>query len=175
MKVAIYCRVSKDEQNPKHQEETLKEYANFKKYPIYKIYTDYITGSKSSRPELNEMLFDARKGLFNIVLVWKLDRLGRSLKHLINIIEEWHKIGIDFVCTSQNIDTTTPHGKLTFHILGAVAEFERELISERTKLGQKKKRHLVGKRGPDKKDKPRRKAGYYRRWAEQRNKKMGVP
>ena len=164
MMVAIYCRVSKDEQNPKHQEESLKEYAEFKKYTIYKIYTDHITGSKSSRPQLNELLFDARKKLFKVVLVWKLDRLGRSLKHLINVVEEWHKIGIDFVCTSQDIDTTTSHGKLTFHILGAVAEFERELISERTKLGQKKAKN-IGKRGKDKGT--RRKSGYYRRWEKQ--------
>jgi len=161
----IYCRVSKDEQDPKHQEDTLKEYAKFKKYKIHRIYTDVVTGSKSTRPLLNELLFDARKGLFNVVLVWKLDRLGRSLKHLINIAEEWQKIGVDFVCTSQNIDTTTSHGKLVFHILGAVAEFERELISERTKMGLRRAKN-VGKRGKDRK--PRRKSGYLLRYARQK-------
>ena len=179
-KAAIYCRVSKDEQNPKNQEAILREYANNHNYSVYKVYTDTITGSKSSRPELNNMIFDARKKMFTLVIAWKLDRLGRSLKHLINITEEWYKAGIDFVCVSQNIDTTTAAGKLTFYILGAVAEFERELISERTKAGfyrdkdgvlrGRKSGNPVGKRGKD--DSPRKKSGYYRRW-ENDGKKMG--
>jgi len=179
-KAAIYCRVSKDEQNPENQEAILREYADSHNYVVYKVYTDVITGSKSSRPELNNMLFDARKKLFTLVIAWKLDRLGRSLKHLINITEEWYKIGVDFVCVSQYIDTTTAAGKLTFHILGAVAEFETELISERTKAGfyrdkdgvlrGRKTGKPVGKRGKD--DGQRNKSGYYRRW-EKANKKMG--
>jgi len=158
---AIYARVSKDEQNPEHQVEVLKSHSSESKYRVFKIYRDEITGKSSSRPALNDLMFDARKGLFDVVIVWKLDRLGRSLKHLINIAEEWYKLGIDFVCVSQNIDTTTASGKLTFHILGAVAEFETELISERTKLGLKKAKN-VGKRGKDKH--PRKKGGYYLRY-----------
>jgi DNA invertase Pin-like site-specific DNA recombinase len=172
-KCAIYCRVSTTEQNPKIQEDSLKTFASQQNIKVYKVYTDTISGSKDSRPMLNEMLIDMRKGCFNCVVIYKLDRLGRSLKHLITMCEEFYKKDIDLICTSQAIDTSTASGKLLFHILGAVAEFERELISERTKLGQIENRHLVGKRGKDKADKPRRKAGYYRRWAEQRNKKMG--
>ena len=112
-------------------------------------------------------MMDARNKLFNIVIIWKLDRLGRSLKHLLKIAEEWQKQGIDFICVSQNIDTTSASGKLVFHILGAISEFERELISERTKLGLKNAKN-VGKRGKDKK--PRRKSGYLLRY----QKKGGV-
>jgi len=166
---AIYVRVSKDEQHPDHQINALKSHSSQQNYRVFKIYRDEITGKSSSRPALNEMMFDARKGRFDVVLCWKLDRLGRSLKHLINIAEEWYKLGIDFVCISQNIDTTTASGKLTFHILGAVAEFEHSLISERTKLGQKNAKN-IGKRGKDKK--VRNKSGYYRRW-EKQGKKMG--
>ena len=106
-------------------------------------------------------MFDMRMGLFNCVVIYKLDRLGRSLSHLIGICEEFNNKGIDLVVTSQNIDTKTASGKLLFHILGAVAEFERDLISERTKLGLRKAKN-VGKRGKDKR--PRKKGGYYLRY-----------
>jgi len=157
---AIYARVSKDEQHPENQLDVLKTFASRQNYKVHKLYIDEITGRSNSRPQLNELMFDSREGLFDVVICWKLDRLGRSLKHLLNIVEEWHKHSIDFVCVSQKIDTTTPSGKLTFHILGAVAEFESELISERTKLGLKRAKN-VGKRGKDKK--PRKKSGYYLR------------
>jgi len=114
-------------------------------------------------------MFDARDKKFDSVVIWKLDRLGRSLKHLLNIAEEWHNKGIGFICTSQSIDTTSPSGKLVYAILGAIAEFERELISERTKLGQKYAVN-IGKRGKDKKK--RRTSGYNVRWANE-GKKMG--
>jgi len=159
--VALYVRVSKGDQRPEIQIDQLKSYSLNHGYNIVKIYVDVISGTKDSRPQFNELMFDSRKGLFNAVIVSKLDRLGRSLNHLINVVEEWYKNKIDFVCVTQNIDTTTPTGKLTFHILGAVAEFERELISERTKQGLKKAKN-VGKRGKDKKK--RRTSGYNLRY-----------
>jgi len=168
-KCALYVRVSTDDQHPENQIETLKKYVELLKWDIYKVYIDKISGTKDSRPALNDMMFDMRDKKFNCVVIYKLDRLGRSLKHLINICEEFYKKDISLVCTSQNIDTSTASGKLLFHILGAVAEFERELISERTKLGQRKAKN-VGKRGKDKK--VRNKSGYYRRW-EKQHKKMG--
>ena len=170
-KVAIYARVSTDTQDVDNQINELKTIALLQKYMVFDVYSDVVSGTKDSRPELNRMMFDMRKGCFDAIMIYKLDRLGRSLKHLITICEEFHNKGIDLIVTSQGIDTSTATGKLLFNILGSVAEFERELISERTKLGQKKNRHLVGKRHED--DKPRRKAGYYQRWANERNKKMG--
>jgi DNA invertase Pin-like site-specific DNA recombinase len=168
-KCAIYCRVSTSEQNLDNQVDLLKIFALQQNIMVYRVYKEKISGTKDSRPELNELMFDMRKKLFNCVIIYKLDRLGRSLKHLITICEEFHNKGIDLIVTSQNIDTSTATGKLLFNILGAVAEFERELISERTKLGQMKAKN-IGKRGKDKK--VRMKSGYYRRW-ENHSKKMG--
>ena len=159
---AIYCRVSKGDQEPEHQIKACKTFSSQQNIKVYNVYVDETSGAKSSRPELNHLMFDMRKGLFNTVIVWKLDRLGRSLKHLLNIVDEFEKRNIDFICTSQNFDTSTSHGKLVFRIIGAMAEFERELISERTKEGLKNAKN-VGKRGKDKR--PRKKSGYYLRHA----------
>jgi len=145
-----------------NQIQACKDYCSRMDFEIVDIYADKVSGVKASRPELNRLLFDMRKGLFDVVVVWKLDRLGRSLQHLLKLVNEFKNKNIDFVCVSQNIDTTSASGKFTFHILGAVAEFERELISERTKEGLKHAKN-VGKRGKDKK--PRKKAGYYLRHA----------
>jgi len=169
IKVAIYVRVSTQDQNPELQEDELRKIANIRNYEVYDVYTDKVSGTKDSRPDLNRMMFDMRKGCFNAVMIYKLDRLGRSLKHLITVCEEFHNKGIDLIVTSQGIDTSTATGKLLFNILGSVAEFERELISERTKLGQRKAKN-VGKRGKDKKK--RRTSGYVNRWVNQ-GKKMG--
>ena len=158
---AIYVRVSKEEQNENNQIDPLKTFAFLQNINVTKVYIDKISGIKDSRPALNNMMFDMRKGLFNCVIVYKLDRLGRSLGHLITICEEFNNKGIDLLVSSQGIDTKTASGKLLFHILGAIAEFERELISERTKAGLKKAKN-VGKRGKDRK--PRRKSGYYMRY-----------
>ena len=159
--IAIYARVSTEDQDLQHQVDELKNIALLQKYMVHDVYTDTISGTKDSRPELNRLMFDMRKGLFNAVMIYKLDRLGRSLKHLITICEEFHNKGIDLIVTSQGIDTSTATGKLLFNILGSVAEFERELISERTKLGMKKALN-VGKRGKDKGQ--RKKGGYYLRY-----------
>lgn len=158
MKIAIYCRVSTEEQDPKKQELELLEFAKLRGFEVIRIYTDIISGSKDSRPELNNLMQDAYNGLFNGVLIWKLDRLGRSLQHLISIVNKFDLWHINLICKTQDIDTSTPNGKLLFHIFGAVAEFERELIRERTKMGLKKAKN-VGKRGKDKH--PRKKGGYF--------------
>jgi len=160
-KCALYVRVSKEDQHPENQIDELKRYVELLKWQIYKVYIDKISGTKSSRPELNNMLIDMREGLFNAIVIYKLDRMGRSLKHLITVCEELNNKNIALVVTSQNIDTSTASGKLLFHILGAVAEFEAQLISERTKLGLKKAKN-VGKRGKDRKK--RKTSGYNLRY-----------
>jgi len=158
---AIYARVSTEEQNPQIQIDELKTISSQQNYMVFDIYVDKVSGTKSSRPELMRLLKDAKNKRFDVVLCYKLDRLGRSLQHLIKIISYFQKWDVDFICTSQNIDTTTSSGRLVFHIFAAIAEFERELISERTKLGMKKAKN-VGKRGKDKKK--RKKGGYYLRY-----------
>ena len=160
MNVAIYCRVSTRDQHPEIQEKALIEYAERQGYHVFQVYTDKTSGKKRSRPALNELLFDMREGHFKAILCTKLDRLGRSLKHLINIAQECYNKDVGLIFINQQIDTTTSQGKLFFHILGAVAEFEAELISERTKEGLKNAEG-VGKRGKDKR--PRNKSGYYLR------------
>jgi len=157
---AIYSRVSTSEQKPEKQVDVLKTFSSQQNLKVEKIYIDEISGTKSSRPQLDLMLQDMRQGCFNCILIYKLDRLGRSLSHLITILEELHNKNVDLIVSSMNIDTKTAQGKLLFNIMGAVAEFERELISERTKMGLRKAKN-VGKRGKDKK--PRSKSGYYLR------------
>jgi len=168
MKVALYCRVSKEEQIPENQEFELSDYAKNRDFEIYKTYTDKISGVKDSRPALNELMTDARNKCFDAVIVWKLDRLGRSLQHLIQIIQEWKNLNIDFICKTEPIDTTSASGELIFHIFGAIAQFERQLITERINLGldraRKQGKHIGRPKG--KKDtKIRRKSGYYQRWS----------
>jgi len=158
---AIYARVSTEEQNPENQVKELKIVSSQQNYMIYDVYVDKVSGSKSTRPELMRLMKDAKDKRFDVVLCWKLDRLGRSLQHLIKLVNYFRQWQIDFICTTQHIDTTTPSGKLVFHIMAALAEFERELISERTKLGLKNAKN-VGKRGKDKKK--RKKGGYYLRY-----------
>lgn len=157
MKCGIYARVSTSEQNVEKQVKELKRYAFQQNYNVHKVYIDKESGTKASRPALMEMIKDAHDKKFKVVVVWKLDRLGRSLQHLIKVINYFNSWGIDFICTTQHIDTTTSGGKFVFHVMGAMAEFERDLISERTKLGLRHARN-VGKRG---KDKGRRKIGGY--------------
>jgi len=161
MKAALYTRISTTDQDSTAQELELRRYAQANNYEVYKVYSDVISGSESSRPALNELMFDSRKKLFDVVICYKLDRLGRSLQHLLNIAEEWQKQGIGFICTSQGIETVTPSGRLVYGILGAISEFERTLISERTKLGLKHAKN-VGQRGKDRH--PRKKTGYYMRY-----------
>ncbi len=122
-----YIRVSKYEQMEALHREALE------KAQCDKIYMNKITGSKFERKDLDRALAFIRPG--NTFVVWKLDRAGRSLKHLIELLNKLQEQGIDFVSLTEKIGTTTPGGKLIFHIMGALAEFERDLIRERTNAG----------------------------------------
>lgn len=124
-----YARVSTKDQKLQLQEDALK------KYGCEKIFTDVISGVKSERPGLDKALKYAREG--DMLVVWKLDRLGRSIKHLIELINSLNERKISFTSLQENIDTSTSTGKLIFHMFGALAEFERDLIIERTEAGLK--------------------------------------
>ena len=156
MKVAIYCRVSTEEQDADTQERICTDFCNSKGFEIYRVYKDIMSGKTTSRPEFNLMLEDMRSRKFNCVMVTKLDRIGRSLQHLLSLFEEFSSKSIHFIATTQNIDTSSAAGKLQMHIMGAFAEFERNIISERTKESRNGKASW-GKRGKDKK--PRQKKG----------------
>lgn len=140
-KKAIYTRVSTSRQNVENQIQKLKQYAEVRNWEIAGIYRDKaVSGRKKSRPELNRLKNDIKKGKINAVLVWKLDRLGRSVKDLIHLIEFFDKHNCAFISYNNNIDTTTSEGRLLFHIIGAFAEFESNLISERTHLSYERKK-----------------------------------
>lgn len=134
-RVAIYARVSTDDQKADLQLDALRQYAQARGVEVYREYVDFISGAKESRPALNEMLADARRGKFSAVAVWKIDRLGRSVAHLLTILSELQTLGVAFVSLQEAIDTATPAGKMVFTFLGAVAEFERAIIAERVKAG----------------------------------------
>lgn len=160
MKAAIYCRVSTQEQNIESQEKACTEYCKRHGIEIYGIYSDKgVSGALVKRPAFNELQIDMRSYKFNCIVVTKLDRIGRSVNHLVNLFEEFNNKGVHFVATTQDFDTSTPAGKFMLHMLWAVADFERSLISERTKEGQKysPNRDRIGKRGPDKNTRQRRK------------------
>jgi DNA invertase Pin-like site-specific DNA recombinase len=144
-RAAIYVRVSTTEQDTEGQETELREYAERRGWN-YEVYRDKgQSGAKSDRPELTRLLADLRRRKLDIVVVWALDRLARSLRQLLEIAEQCQSLGVDLVSLRQNIDTTLPAGRLTFQILGAVAEFEREMLRERVKAGMAQARR-TGKR-----------------------------
>jgi DNA invertase Pin-like site-specific DNA recombinase len=137
MRVAIYARVSTTNgQSPEMQLSELREYASRRGWEIYGEYVDSgVSGSKESRPELNRLMSDVHQRRFDVVLCWKVDRFGRSLKHLVNALDDLDSYGVAFVSLRDNLDLSTPSGRLMFQIIGAMAEFERSLIQERVRAG----------------------------------------
>lgn len=137
-KVALYARVSTTDkgQNPEMQLRELREYARRRKWKVSAEYVDTgISGSKQSRPRLDELMKAAHRGKFDVVCVWKFDRFARSVSHLLHALETFKATGIEFCSYSEQLDTSTPAGKMVFTVLGAVAELERSLIVERVKAG----------------------------------------
>jgi DNA invertase Pin-like site-specific DNA recombinase len=136
-RVALYARVSTlNGQDPEMQLSELREYASRRGWSITREYVDQgISGSQESRPQLNELVADAHRRKFDAVLVWKIDRFGRSLKHLVNALADLCAYGVAFISFRDNLDLSTPSGRLMFQIIGAMAEFERSLIQERVRAG----------------------------------------
>jgi DNA invertase Pin-like site-specific DNA recombinase len=135
-RVAMYLRVSTNLQTVENQRIELDKYCERQGWTIAKVYEDSgYSGSKSDRPALNEMLKDSAKGKFDVVVVWKIDRLARSTTDLLNILMTLKNGGVDFVSTTQAIDTTNSMGRMIMTFLGAIAEFERDTIIERVKCG----------------------------------------
>ena len=139
MTAAIYARVSTVDQNNAIQVRELKEYVERRGWDLAGVYQDQMSGAKASRPGLDQLMADGRRRKFDVVIVWKLDRFGRSLVHCVSGIQELASVGIRFIATSQGLDTdeSNPASKLLLHILAAVAQFERELIKERVSAGMK--------------------------------------
>src|SRR6202163_4891029 len=132
MEAAVYARVSTNNgQDPEMQLRELREYCQRRDWKLAGEYVDAgICGAKDSRPELNRLVADAYHRRFDAVVVWKFDRFARSVSHLLRALETFKTQGIEFVSFSEQLDTSTPAGKLVFTVLGAVAELERSLIVE---------------------------------------------
>jgi len=145
LRVAVYSRVSTELQNLDGQESESREYAKNRGWEMTKIYRDKMSGAKSSRPALDELMADAKKRKMDIILVWRFDRFARSVSHLLQALETFRTVGIEFVSITEQLDTSTPTGKMVFTVLGAVAELERSLIAERVRMGLQSA-HKQGKR-----------------------------
>jgi putative DNA-invertase from lambdoid prophage Rac len=135
MRTAIYARVSTTDQTCENQLIELRRYCAARGWTPKEFVDQGFSGAKESRPALDALLKDARRRRFDAVAVWRLDRLGRSLRHLILTLDELSALGVAFVSLGEGIDTSTPAGRLQLHILGAIAEFERERIRERILAG----------------------------------------
>ena len=145
-RAAVYLRVSTAnksrqgdvrafDQTPEVQEKPLLDLIAQRDWVLYRVYSDRASGAAEGRPGLDELMRDARRGEFEVVLVWRFDRFARSVKQLILALEEFRSLGIDFVSHQEAVDSSTPMGKAMFTMIAALAELERSLIRERVKAG----------------------------------------
>jgi DNA invertase Pin-like site-specific DNA recombinase len=137
-RAAIYARCSTHDkgQDPELQLVPLREYCERRGFSIAGEFIDNgVSGKQERRPQLDRVIQAARKRQIDVVIVWKLDRFGRSLKHLVTALDELNNLGVTFISYQDNLDLSTAQGRLMFHIIGALAEFERELIGERVRAG----------------------------------------
>ena len=141
MKRAIlYMRVSSVDQHPQTQLHDLRQLAAQRGFEIVKEYTDRISGAKAKRPGLDELLRDARRGRFDVVLVWAFDRIARSVTHFLQVLDELNHLKVEFISFREQIDTGGPLGRAIVIIVGAIAELERSLIVERVRAGMRRAR-----------------------------------
>jgi len=151
-RAAVYLRVSTLDQHPETQALDLRQMAAQRGYQIEQEYTDRISGTKARRPGLDELMRDARRGRFDVLLVWASDRIARSVKHFLEVLDELNRLNIEYVSFRENIDTGGPLGRAIVIIVGAVAELERNLIVERVRAGMRRARlegRQIGRRPLD--------------------------
>jgi DNA invertase Pin-like site-specific DNA recombinase len=132
---ALYARVSTLDQEPENQLQELRRYAEARGWTATEYIDHGVSGAKDRRPSLDRLVADSRRRRFDVLVVWRLDRLGRNLRHLVVLLDELRAVGVEFVSLGEGIDATTPAGKLQLHILAALAEFERARIGERVRAG----------------------------------------
>ena len=135
MKAALYARVSTLDQEPENQLAELRRYVDARGWTAEEFIDKGVSGAKHRRPALDALIKDAKRRRFDVVVCWRLDRLGRNLRHLILLIDELQALGVAFISLHEGIDATTPAGRLQLHVLGAIAEFERARIAERVRAG----------------------------------------
>ena len=139
-RAALYMRVSTLDQHPETQLYDLRQMAEQRGFRIIEEYTDTISGAKARRPGLDRMMGDARRGRFEVVLVWASDRIARSVKHFLDVLDELNRLNVEFVSFREQIDTGGPLGRAVVVIIGAIAELERNLIIERVRAGMRRAR-----------------------------------
>jgi DNA invertase Pin-like site-specific DNA recombinase len=139
-RAAVYTRVSSLDQHLETQSLDLHQMAVQRGYEIVQEYTDRISGAKARRPGLDQMMADARHGRFDVVLVWASDRIARSVKHFLEVLDELNRLNVEYVSFREQIDTGGPLGRAIVVIIGAVAELERNLIIERVRAGMRRAR-----------------------------------
>jgi DNA invertase Pin-like site-specific DNA recombinase len=139
-RAAIYARVSTFDQEPENQLQEVRRYVQARGWQATEYVDKGVSGAKDSRPALDTLVRDAKRRRFDTLVVWRLDRLGRNLKHLVGLLDDLQALGVAFVSLTEGIDATTPAGRLQMHILGAIAEFERARIAERVKAGLQRAR-----------------------------------
>lgn len=139
-RTALYLRVSTVDQHPETQLYDLRQMAAQRGYEIAEEYSDRISGAKARRPGLDDMMRDARRGRFDVVLVWACDRIARSTRHFLEVLDELNRINVEFVSFREQIDTGGPLGRAIVVIIGAIAELERNLIVERVRAGMRRAR-----------------------------------
>ncbi len=135
MKAAIYARVSTLDQEPENQLQELRRYVEARGWTAQEYADHGVSGAKDRRPALDRLVTDAKRRQFDVLVCWRLDRLGRNLKHLITLLADLEAWGVSFVSLAEGIDATTPAGKLQMHILAAISEFERSRTIERVQAG----------------------------------------
>jgi DNA invertase Pin-like site-specific DNA recombinase len=140
MRAAIYARVSTPDQEPENQLAELRQYASARGWSATEYVDRGVSGAKDRRPALDVLLRDAKHRRFDVLVCWRLDRLGRNLRHLILLLDELTAVGVGFVTLGEGIDTTSPTGRLVLHVLGAISEFERTRIAERVRAGLQRAR-----------------------------------
>ena len=139
-RAALYMRVSSVDQHPETQLHNLRQMAAQRGFEIVEEYTDRISGVKARRPGLDQLMRDARRGRFDVVLVWASDRIARSVKHFLEVLDELNRLNIEFISFRENIDTGGPLGRAIVVIIAAIAELERNLIIERVRAGMRRAR-----------------------------------
>lgn len=137
-RAVLYMRVSSVDQHPETQVHDLRQMAAQRGFEITQEYTDRISGVKARRPGLGDLMRDARRGKFDVVLVWACDRIARSTRHLLEVLDELNRLNIEFVSFRESIDTSGPLGRAIVVIIGAIAELERNLIVERVRAGMRR-------------------------------------
>src|SRR5206468_2766344 len=137
-RAALYLRVSTLDQHPETQLYDLRQMAQQRGYQIVEEYTDRISGAKARRPGLDALMRDGRRGQFDVVLVWASDRIARSVKHFLDVLDELNRLNLEFISFREQIDTGGPLGRAVVVIIGAIAELERNLIIERVRAGMRR-------------------------------------